>query len=493
MRHDADQVIAVRVDNRVDQDVAPLSADFTFFGGLYRMVHLVSTEDLHLSLTDFGSSAVYLQTSNVSASSAELQVTAKVVNDGPAPRRPTLETTVIDASGREVSQLHSDLELTGGSEADLIQATTIPNPHLWDGLTDPYLYQARLRVLDNGRTTDEITKPLGFRSFSVDASSGFWLNAHPYRLYGVNKHQDRLDVGWAVTDANLDQDWSLVKEIGATAVRLAHYQHAQHTYDLADQGGQIIWAELPIINRITDSTAFAGNARQQLKELIRQNFNHPSIAFWSISNEATLSRGPDPRPLLTSLNDLVHYEDPTRLSTHASAGESPDVNTDVFGSNRYFGWYYGSYDDVGPWADRTHAAHPEWRIGTSEYGAGSSVLANFHSDTPRKQDPPVSVAGNARGGCECRRSYRVERLRPLLRPGYVDPGRLNGAAQVGQKTANGWPEDDQSSDCKHSHKGDDQSVLYKSLSALAPHVVAHPHDVIHAPRMQPRISRSADW
>jgi beta-galactosidase len=422
LRHDADQVIAVRVDNRVDQDVAPLSADFTFFGGLYRMVHLVSTEDLHLSLTDFGSSAVYLQTSNVSASSAELQVTAKVVNDGPAPRRPTLETTVIDASGREVSQLHSDLELTGGSEADLIQATTIPNPHLWDGLTDPYLYQARLRVLDNGRTTDEVTQPLGFRSFSVDASSGFWLNAHPYRLYGVNKHQDRLDVGWAVTDANLDQDWSLVKEIGATAVRLAHYQHAQHTYDLADQGGQIIWAELPIINRITDSTAFAGNARQQLKELIRQNFNHPSIAFWSISNEATLSRGPDPRPLLTSLNDLVHYEDPTRLSTHASAGESPDVNTDVFGSNRYFGWYYGSYDDVGPWADRTHAAHPEWRIGMSEYGAGSSVLANFHTDTPRKQDPPVSVAGNARGGCECRRSYWVERLRPLLRPGYVDPG-----------------------------------------------------------------------
>jgi beta-galactosidase len=386
LRTDGENLIAVRVDNEVDPDVAPLSADFTFFGGLYRMVHMVSTEDLHLSLTDFGSSAVYLQTSNVSASAADLQVTARLVNDGPSPRQPTLETTIIDATGQEVRQLRSDVNVANGSELDVVQTATITRLHLWDGLAAPYLYQARVRVVDNGRAVDEVTQPLGFRSFSVDANTGFGLNGHPYRLYGVDKHQDRQDTGWAVSDANLDEDWSLVKEIGATAVRLAHYQHAQHTYDLADQGGQIIWAELPVINRITDSTAFADNARQQLTELIRQNFNHPSIAFWSISNEALLTPGPDPRPLLNTLNDLVHHEDPTRLTTHASAGESPDVATDVFGSNRYFGWYYGSYDDFGPWADRTHAAHPDWRLGMSEYGAGASVLPSFHTDVPNKQD-----------------------------------------------------------------------------------------------------------
>ncbi|HLZ25756.1 MAG TPA: glycoside hydrolase family 2 TIM barrel-domain containing protein [Chloroflexota bacterium] len=382
-----EQVIAVRVDNELDPDTPPLSADFTFSGGLYRMVHLVSTEDLHLSLTDFGSSAVYLQTSNVSAGSADLQVTAKVVNDGPGSRQPTLETTLVDASGQAVQQPRSDVDIPGGSERDVVQATTIARPNLWDGLAAPYLYQVRVRVLDSdGRPVDEVTQPLGFRSFSVDADTGFQLNGRPYRLYGVNKHQDRLDTGWAVSDANLDEDWTLVKDIGATAVRLAHYQHAQRTYDLADQGGQIIWAELPVINYITDSAEFANNARQQLTELIRQNVNHPSIAFWSISNEATLSRGPDPRPLLQSLNTLVHQEDPSRLTTHASAGETPDVATDVFGSNRYFGWYYGSDTDFGPWADRTHAAHPDWRLGISEYGAGASVLPSFHADAPTAQD-----------------------------------------------------------------------------------------------------------
>jgi beta-galactosidase len=202
----------------------------------------------------------------------------------------------------------------------------------------------------------------------------------------VNRHQDRLNKGWAISKADHEEDFNLIREMGATALRLAHYQHDQYFYDLADKYGMVVWAEIPLVNKITQSTAFYENTQQQLTELIRQNFNHPSICFWSIANEVTSP--PDPNPLLQQLADLVAAEDPTRLSTLASCcvGEN-DVSTrhtDVVGFNRYYGWYYGSYNDFAGWADRLHWNYPAKVFAVSEFGAGASI--SFHSETPTRQD-----------------------------------------------------------------------------------------------------------
>jgi beta-galactosidase len=377
-----DNVIAVKVNNARNSDVPPLSADYTFYGGLYRMVHLVATAPVHLSMTDFGSSGIYLKPTSVSARSADLEVTTRVVNDSAQARSVGLETVIKDQAGSTVARLSSEEVVGAGAEHDFVQSTSIAGPHLWDGRADPYVYTAEVAVLDGARPVDGLTQPLGFRYFSVDADQGFFLNGRYHDLHGANKHQDRLDKGWAVSEADQDEDFALMEEIGATALRMAHYQHAQHEYDLADHDGLVVWAELALVNNITASQAFTDNAIQQLKELIRQNYNHPSIFFWSISNE--VGGSPDPRPLQRLLNDVVHSEDSTRLSTHASAGGDPNIDTDVYGSNRYYGWYYGSYNDFGPWADSNHTGHPDRQTGISEYGAGASIY--FHSETPVRQD-----------------------------------------------------------------------------------------------------------
>ena len=231
---------------------------------------------------------------------------------------------------------------------------------------------------------DEVDQPLGFRYFSVDANNGFYLNGKYLDLHGVNRHQDRLNKGWAIGTAEHLEDFNLIKEMGANTMRLAHYQHAEYFYQLCDSNGMVIWAEFPFVNNVTVSTAFYDNAKQQLTELIRQNYNHPSLFFWGIGNE--LSCSPDPNPLLTQLNDLAHSEDSTRLTTYASNVTecSQSWHTDVSAFNRYDGWYSNSYNDFPTWADTTHANHPSSKLGVSEYGAGASI--NIHTITPKAQD-----------------------------------------------------------------------------------------------------------
>lgn len=390
MRAVQDNLIAVKVNNARDLYVTPLDADYTFYGGLYRPVHLVQTQGLHLALDDFGSPGVYL-TPQVANDGGHVEVRAEAVNDGrDRARRVTAETVVRDAAGRVVMRLRSSAaDLAQAGRTDLVASGVLRSPHLWNGRADPYLYRATISLFDREDLLDQVEQPLGFRWFGVDASQGFTLNGQPYALHGVNKHQDWQDKGWAIGEAEMNQDFALIEDIGATVVRLAHYQHPQHEYDLADHDGLLVWAEVPVINHITgplpDGTdPFGDNAKQQLVELIRQNYNHPSIFFWSVANEPTLSSGPNPRPLLNEMNDIVHLEDQTRVSTHASSETGQIIATDVFGSNRYYGWYYGTLGDLAGWADGTHAQHSDWKIGLSEYGAGASVL--FHSDTPRNQD-----------------------------------------------------------------------------------------------------------
>jgi beta-galactosidase len=249
-----DNVIAVEVNNAYNADVAPLSADYTFFGGLYRSVHLVAVDTIHIRMTDYGSSGVFLNQTNVSASSANLQVTAETFNDGNAAQNVTLNSVIVDASNNVVQTLTSTQSLAAHGGYDFVQNTTIANPHLWDGRSNPYLYHVYVEVQTGSTVTDLVVQPLGFRFYHLDPNQGFFLNGHSLDLHGVNMHQDRQNEGWAISDAELDQDFSFVMEIGATAVRMAHYQHAQHIYDLADQNGIVIWAEIPLINSITNST-----------------------------------------------------------------------------------------------------------------------------------------------------------------------------------------------------------------------------------------------
>jgi beta-galactosidase len=379
-----DNVLAVKVDNSAVNDVPPLSADFTFFGGLYRDAHLVTTDALHVDVEDFASSGVYITPTVGSDGTAAISVRVRVKNAASADTAAQMTVTLVDASGVPFLRLPANAFTAGaGMTSDLVVSTMNLQPHLWNGRSDPYLYTAYVEIGHDGTVTDVVSQPFGFRSFSVDSNSGFSLNGQPYDLHGVNRHQDRLNMGWAITNREHDQDMALIVEMGATAIRLAHYQHAQHFYDLCDENGIVAWAEMPLVNGITASQAFTDNAHQQMTELIRQSFNHPAIAFWSIGNEQRSNDAPT-NALLGDLASLVATEDPSRLSTYAHCCSSDTsglpTHSDVVGYNEYFGWYTGNYTQFGAWVDGAHAMQPNRSMAVSEYGAGAALTQ--HADNP---------------------------------------------------------------------------------------------------------------
>ncbi len=384
-----DNVLAVKVDNSFNPNIPPLSGDFNIDGGLYRHVNLIATNPLHVSLTDYASPGVYLRQTNVSADSADVQVTTKLRNDDTADRDATVLTTVVDADGNVVTTLEDSLTLVSGTGTDVVQKTTIDKPHLWDGRNDPYMYQVCVQVIDtdSGAVVDQVEQPLGLRYYWVDPDTGFYLNGRPYDLHGVDFHQDRLNEGWAISDDDQRQDIGLVQEIGATFVRLAHYQHPPLTYDLLDQAGIVTWTEIPLVNGATNSQAFFDNTEQQLTEMILQNYNHPSVMFWGMYNE--INDTPTTENLVAQLVQLSHTLDPDRLTTAASdqsAGAAINYLPDVSSFNEYFGWYYGQTTDFGTWADTIHAIYPNRAIGLSEYGAGASIYQH-------QENPPQPPAG----------------------------------------------------------------------------------------------------
>jgi beta-galactosidase len=379
-----DNLIAVKVSNAGDPDVPTLGGDFNLEGGLYRPVHLLATDVVHVDVEDFGSPGVYLRTSHVSATSADLSALVKLKNGDSRPHDVTITMAIVAPDGTIFRQLSASRTLAPGNDAVTLGGT-VEAPHLWNGRRDPFVYAAHVELSEGGTVRDHLVEPLGFRTFSVDANEGFLLNGQAYDLHGANRHQDWRDLGWAIGPDQQRADLDLLMEMGATVVRLCHYQHARDFHALADRAGLIVWAELGMVNGISASPAFAASARQQLTELIRQNFNHPSIVFWSLSNE--LKGGPDYLPLTTELNNLAHQEDPGRLTTLATNnGDGAPITAipDVIGHNEYFGWYYGEPGEIAGWADRLHQQLPALKIGLSEYGAGSSVA--YHSDTPTKLD-----------------------------------------------------------------------------------------------------------
>jgi beta-galactosidase len=383
--HDGDNLIAVRVDNSPSLDIPPLSGDFTSFGGLYRGVHLLTVNDLHIDLDDAGSSGVYLSTRDVSASSGNLSARVRVSNASAEARNAGVRVVVRDADGDEVERWDDVLGVGPGQTGELTLSGEIANPHLWQGREDPYLYTARIELSQDGIRADLVEQSFGFRSFALDANTGFSLNGQALDLHGVNRHQDRIDKGWAISAAEQDEDLALILELGANAVRLAHYQQASYFYDLCDRNGLVVWAELPLIDAISTSQAFADNARQQLRELIRQNYNHPSIMFWGIGNEQRNDDAPT-NDLLSGLANMVKTEDPGRLSTyaHCCGAATADLvsHADTTGYNVYYGWYMGTTAQFSAFADQVHAARPNSSFAISEYGAGAGLSQH--------QDPPAA-------------------------------------------------------------------------------------------------------
>ncbi|ACU75707.1 Beta-galactosidase [Catenulispora acidiphila DSM 44928] len=380
-------VLAVKVTNAYNPDIAPLSADYTFQGGIYRNVSLYAIDKLGIRMLDYAGPGIYLRQRSVTASSAKVDVTAKVYNNDSTSRSVVVRAVVADAAGTIVADRSSAPQRIGAaSGVDVVQTLTIASPRRWNGLADPHLYSATVEIRDaaTGTVTDAVTEPLGLRSFSLNTKTGFYLNGSRLGLHGVNLHQDRAIEGWAVSDADHAQDFALIKEIGATTVRMAHYQHDQKDYDLADSTGVVVWAEVPLVNATTDSAAFTTSTENQLRELIRQNYNHPSIVFWSIGNE----QGSDDTAannLLASLAALVRSEDPDRISTYANdLGDDAKVagHADTTGFNKYYGWYGGSYNDLGPWADSLHKSEPNRTFALSEYGAGANTTQ--HALNPAK-------------------------------------------------------------------------------------------------------------
>ena len=384
-----DNVIAVKVTNANNADIPPLSADYTFYGGIYRNVSLHVVDPLAVRMLDSAGPGVYLRQRSVTATSATVDVTTKLFNNNTSSRSVVVRTVITDATGTVVADASLPARtVAANAGVDVVQTVTIADPHRWDGLADPYLYRANVEIRSSGQVTDVVTEPLGLRTFGVDANSGFTLNGHPYDLHGVNLHQDRAGVGWAVDDAQHTQDFDLIREIGASTVRMAHYQHDQKDYNLADERGLVVWAEIPLVNDTTSSAAFTANARQQLTELIRQNFNHPSIVFWGIGNEQRADNAAT-NALLDQLAGLVDTEDPDRISVYASCcvSDTGAVNNhaEASGYNKYLGWYNGSYNDLGGSLDSLHAANPSRRIALSEYGAGANITQ--HALNPGAPSP----------------------------------------------------------------------------------------------------------
>jgi beta-galactosidase len=407
-------VLVVKTDNTSPApgsaiaDVLPLTGDFFVHGGLYRPVSLVATDPVHIDLADFGGSGVYASTRTIAGGKAVIDVRARLRNDGGTAARPLVRLRLIDAAGaiKAESVLKASLGAASGSE--VTGTLSVATPHLWQGAADPYLYRLAVDLVSSkGTVLDRVEQPFGIREIHIDAQRGLFLNGKRVALHGVGYHQDREGKGWAIDEADVAADMAILREMGANTIRLTHYQHGQTIHDLADRYGLIVWDEIPLVSAWTlgDATAASPalreNARQQLRELIRQNYNHPSVATWGIANEvdfgnaipAFLGRSgksdpPDPLPLLHELDALARAEDPSRPDTLATCCEDafpPAAKVPITagaatlsGANRYFGWYYGRPEEIGPHLDRLHARRPEQPLAVTEYGAGGATT--IHSD-----------------------------------------------------------------------------------------------------------------
>ncbi len=370
-----DNLFVIAVDNAPNDTVYPQMADFTFYGGLYRDVNIICVSESHFDLDYYGGPGIKI-TPQIEGSDAKVEVEVYLTN---RKDNQTIHYVLRDMEGNVVAETDS---------ADTKVNFDIKNVHLWHGRKDPYLYTAEATLVEDGNVLDNVSSRFGCRTFKIDPDNGFILNGEEYPLRGVSRHQDRWGLGNALLPEHHEEDMDLICEMGANTIRLAHYQHDQYFYDLCDERGLVIWAEIPYISK--HMATGRENTISQMKELIIQNYNHPSIVVWGLSNEITMSGESDPDLIENHeiLNDLAHTLDPTRLTTMACLTmcdmDSAYVQIpDVVSYNHYFGWYGGDTSMNGPWFDKFHAKFPNIPIGCSEYGCEA---LNWHTSNPQQGD-----------------------------------------------------------------------------------------------------------
>ncbi len=412
-------VIAVKVNNSNDQrEIAPLEGDFTVYGGIYRDVNLIVTEGVHVDLLDNGAGGMKLTTTDVSHEQATLTVGATIVNDTSATKTVTVKALLkhpdefvgIDEipeprfnaedmyGGGDVAEVEKTVTIAAGEQYDFSEVINVSDPHLWDGIEDPYRYQVDMTLTVGGLVVDSITDYVGFRYFEVDPDNGFMLNGRSYPLRGVAMHQDWEGLGNAISKNEHNINMALIYEIGANTVRAAHYPHDDYVYELFDKYGIVVWAEIPLVGTIGGSGDYSSPdatrqeffdvTKQQLTELIMQNYNHPSIAFWGLQNEVREGYSNAALGLMEELDNLANTLDPSRLTTQATNHTTAfKWESDLMALNIYAGWYTATYDDFGKLLDERReilnsGSAVERPFGVSEYGAGASL--HQHEDDPEQ-------------------------------------------------------------------------------------------------------------
>ena len=370
----ATNVLVIVVDNSANDRVYPQMADFTFYGGLYRDVNIICVSESHFDLDYYGGPGIKV-TPAINGNDADVEVEVYITGGKIGQ---DIKYTICDNQGNTVAET-----VANDTKVNL----AINNVHLWHGRKDPYLYTVKAELVEDGKTLDNISTRFGCRTFKIDPENGFILNGEEYPLRGVSRHQDRWGIGNALLPEHHAEDVELICEVGATTIRLAHYQHDQYFYDLCDEKGLVIWAEIPYISKHMPTAR--ENTISQMKELITQNYNHPCIVVWGLSNEIGI--GGSDEDLLENhriLNDMCHEMDKTRLTTVAAVSmckmDDPYLQiSDVVSYNHYFGWYGGETDMNGPWFDKFHATNPNIPIGCSEYGCEA---LNWHTSNPMQGD-----------------------------------------------------------------------------------------------------------
>lgn len=412
---DGKNLLAVRVDNSnpargsSTSDIFPLAGDFFVHGGLYRPVRLVMTNPVHITMTDAGGPGVYARTESIGQGKARVGATIKLSNNAPRAAQLVVAASLVEAAGRTVATARKPLTLPAGATADAALSMDVVKAHLWQGVSDPYLYKLVATVSEGGSVLDRTTQDFGIRQMAFDAEQGFRLNGKPYQLRGVGYHQDHEGKGWAIDEADVARDLAILRDMGATSIRLTHYQHGEPIHRLADRAGIILWDEVAVVSTwlLGEEQAMPparlANVHQQLRELIRQNYNHASVANWGLANEVDFGNSlpgfvtpangqlADPLILLDDLQKIAKQEDPSRPTSIATCCEgrlfAPGVEVpvtsgavDLGGANRYFGWYYGVPEDLRDHLTQLRAVRPKQPLAITEYGAGGAI--SMHTDNP---------------------------------------------------------------------------------------------------------------
>lgn len=381
---EGENLLEVSADNSEGLPVYPQQADFTFFGGIYRDVSIIEVGETHFDLEHYGAAGVYV-TPTTLGGDADVSVLSYVKGDVDGAE---VQAVIFDGEGKEI------VKTTNPAQGEMTQKLVIPDPILWagrsEGKSHGYMYRLDIQIIKNDKVLDSQTIDFGVRAFAIDHEKGFVLNGDNYSLHGVSRHQCRQDKGWALSKEDQVEDMAIINEVGANTIRLAHYQHNQFFYDLCDKEGQVIWAEIPLITVFMEEEEAIQNTKTQMKELVLQNYNHPSICFWGISNEVTLAGETETlEKCQKELVELVQSLDKTRVTTLANISfvemdSNQNFLTDVVGYNHYFGWYGGKLTDNEKWIDTFHEKYPNRPLAITEYGAEG--ILTLHSENPVCRD-----------------------------------------------------------------------------------------------------------